>query len=418
MGSKHGQQDTRYLEKHQGLWRVVVAAPRPSTGRLKRSLGTASLREAQRLRWPIVAELKASASGAQGMAAARTDEAEAWKAALAASSGGRYDPVRHALGDHLDALRGDPIATEEDEDGNPLYLYDPERERRAVELADRVHGRATPLIEHLSTFLASRGQLKEDTKVRHEAAVGALSGWLKREGLPQTIQALSRRVAIQYVDQLPPGRPDPKRLSLYWQWLVKREHVPSDPWRDLQAAPRARVEPERAWTDGEVAKLLEGSCSPSLSLLMQVAALSGARLDAIVNMTIEDGCFVFPPQKKEEKPRRVPIHSSLRSHSALKTYGHWSWPASPSQAFTYYRRKVLGEDAPGRRRAVTNFHSFRRWFISKAEQAGIDERIISDVVGHKRRSMTGRYSAGASMEQMRVCVEAVRLPLPQTGAPP
>jgi integrase len=417
MGSKHGQQDTRkasadtrYLEKHQGLWRVVVAAPRPSTGRLKRSLGTASLREAQRLRWPIVAELKASANGAQGMAAARTDEAEAWKAALAASTGGRDDQVRHALSDHLDALRGDPIATEEDENGSPLYLYDPERERRAVELADRVYGRATQLTEHLSAFLASRGQLKEDTKVRHEAAVGALSGWLKRERLPQTIQALSRRVAIQYVDQLPPGRPDPKRLSLYWQWLVKREHVPSDPWSGLQVIPRVRVEPERAWTDEEVQRLLEGPCSPSLSLLMQVAALSGARLDAIVNMTIEDGCFVFPPQKKEEKARRVPIHSSLRSHSALKTYGHWSWPASPSQAFTYYRRKVLGEDAPGRRRAVTNFHSFRRWFISKAEQAGIDERIISDVVGHKRRSMTGRYSAGATMEQMRVCVEAVKLP--------
>jgi hypothetical protein len=228
---------------------VVVAAPRPSTGRLKRSLGTASLREAQRLRWPIVAELKASASGAQGMAAARTDEAEAWKAALAASSGGRYDPVRHALGDHLDAIRGDPIATEEDEDGSPFYLYDPERERRAVELADKVYGRATPLTEHLSTFLVSRGQLKEDTKVRHEAAVGALSGWLKREGLQQTIQALNRRAAIHYVDQLPPGRPDPKRLSLYWQWLVKREHVPSDPWSGLQVIPRARVEPERAWTD-------------------------------------------------------------------------------------------------------------------------------------------------------------------------
>jgi len=59
---------------------------------------------------------------------------------------------------------------------------------------------------------------------------------------------------------------------------------------------------------------------------------------------------------------------------------------------------------------VANFHSFRRWFISKAEQAGIDERIISDVVGHKRQSMTGRYSAGASMEQMRACVEAVKLP--------
>jgi integrase len=78
--------------------------------------------------------------------------------------------------------------------------------------------------------------------------------------------------------------------------------------------------------------------------------------------------------------------------------------------FVLYRRKVLGQDPPGRRRAVTNFHSWRRWFISKAERAGIDERIISDVVGHARRSMTGRYSAGATIGQMRVCVEAVKLP--------
>jgi integrase len=73
---------------------------------------------------------------------------------------------------------------------------------------------------------------------------------------------------------------------------------------------------------------------------------------------------------------------------------------------------VLGPDDPGRRRAVANFHSWRRFFISKAELAGIDERIISDVVGHARRSMTGRYSAGASMGQMKVCVEAVKLPEP------
>jgi integrase len=71
---------------------------------------------------------------------------------------------------------------------------------------------------------------------------------------------------------------------------------------------------------------------------------------------------------------------------------------------------VVGPDDPGRRRAVATFHSWRRFFISKAERADIDERIISDVVGHARRSMTGRYSAGSTMEQMRVCVEAVKLP--------
>jgi hypothetical protein len=256
------QHDTRYLEKHQGLWRVVVAAPRPSTGRLKRSLGTASLREAQRLRWPIVAELKASASGAQGTAAAHTDEAEAWRAALAAGDGGPDDPTPYLLHDHLDALRGDPIATEQGEEG-PVYIYDSERERRATDFADRAYGRATPLSEHLPAFMASRGELKVDTRRRYTGPMKALAAWLKNNHLPQTIQAIDRRVAIRYVDHLSPGRPDPKRLSLYWQWMVKREHAASDPWRDLSTAPRARLEPERAWTDAEAQALLSGPASPS-----------------------------------------------------------------------------------------------------------------------------------------------------------
>jgi integrase len=284
-----------------------------------------------------------------------------------------------------------------------------------MELATQVY--QTPLEHHLDAFMASRGQLKADTLRRYTGPMKALGAWLKREGLPATIETVDRRVAIRYVDQLSPGRPDPKRLSLYWQWMVKREHAPSDPWSGITAAPRARLEPERAFTDDEAKRLLEGPCTHPLRLLMQVAALTGARLDAVFNMRVVAGrdgqgdTIIFPPQKKELGPRTIPLHSHLRE--PLAGFSGWSaWPSSngAGKAFMAHRRKVLGPDPAGRRRAIVNMHSWRRWFISKAERAGIDERIISDVVGHKRRSMTGRYSAGASMEQMRACVEAVKLP--------
>jgi integrase len=411
-----GTRDTRYLEFHRGKWRVAIAIPRPlhtQLGtKLKRSLGTASLREAQRLRWAVVAELKAQLAHPSHP----SDEADAWRAALAASSGEPDDPTEAALHDHLDTILGDPIATEADEKGSPVYLYSPERERRATEFADRAYGRATPLTEHLPAFLTSRGELKADTRKRHEAAVKNLSAWLRREGLPSTIQAVDRRTAVAYVDQLSPGHPDPQRLSLIWEWMVKREHASSDPWRDLQAAPRRPVEPERAWTDDEAKALLSGPASPSLRLLMEVAALTGARLDAIIRMRVDGDTIILPPQKKERGPRTIPLHSHLQG--SLRESHTWQWTNSgaASALFGLYRRKVLGPDPPGRRRAVANFHSWRRWFISKAERAGVDERIISDVVGHARRSMTGRYSAGATMEQMRVCVESVRLPSPASSA--
>jgi intergrase/recombinase len=62
---------------------------------------------------------------------------------------------------------------------------------------------------------------------------------------------------------------------------------------------------------------------------------------------------------------------------------------------------------PGKERCLVNFHSIRRWFITKAEQADQPESIIAVVIGHKRKGMTlGRYSASPLMEHARRCVEA------------
>ena len=63
-----------------------------------------------------------------------------------------------------------------------------------------------------------------------------------------------------------------------------------------------------------------GSClarpSQALHDLMRMAALSGARLEALVDLRARDvdlkaHTFTFKPQKKEKAARAVPIHSAL-----------------------------------------------------------------------------------------------------------
>jgi hypothetical protein len=61
--------------------------------------------------------------------------------------------------------------------------------------------------------------------------------------------------------------------------------------------------------------------------------------------------------------------------------------------------------------AAAYIHSFRRWFCTKAKQAGQAETIIAAVVGYKLHGMTfGVYSGGPSEKQFGACVEAVKLP--------
>ena len=167
---------------------------------------------------------------------------------------------------------------------------------------------------------------------------------------------------------------------------------------------------------------------------MLLAALTGMRQAEIGNLRVRDaeaGVFVVTRSKTTAGERSVPIHPDLTALVARRREGkaadaylleELTAPASRPERrgykvaewFTNYRRK-LGLDARqhGRRQSDADFHSFRRWFATKAEQAGQPPHVISAVLGHKegRQGMTlGVYSAGPSLSQRRSVVEAVCLP--------
>jgi hypothetical protein len=83
-----------------------------------------------------------------------------------------------------------------------------------------------------------------------------------------------------------------------------------------------------------------------------------------------------------------------------------------SKLFTAYRRSVgVDETVEGKRRSLVNFHSYRRWWITRAEREGVPENLIASIVAHKRPGLSlGLYSSGPSIEQLRTAIEAVTLP--------
>lgn len=306
-----------------------------------------------------------------------------------------------------------------------------------------VSGRATPLAEYLDEWIADRG-FNAGSASHHRKAFDVLSRWCKTARAKATLEAMTNKVAWQFCDKnLHVRYPDPKTFNnylwsyrSYWKWLVRRGRVEANPWLGMNDDGRStRLRDQgarkRPFADGEIRALLSGRPPEPLHDLMMVAALTGARINAICELRVRDckaDAFTFQPAKQELTSRRVPIHPDLKEIVALRIKGKapkeflfHECPeatakrprsAAPSQAFTRYRRDLeVDEKADWKRQSNVDFHSFRRWFTTKAEQAGQPPHIIDAVTGHKRPGETlGRYSQGPSIEQLRMCVEAVKLP--------
>lgn len=449
--------DRKYLEPHGSQWRVVINVPRRLHSKLgtklKRPLGTDSIREANRLKWDVVAELKALIEQADNpllsldAARKRTREKAMARAALLAErrkiafDAEKLDQVDEEIALTAEKLAGRPV--DFDEYGHEAY--DPERFATATEFMHLARGDKTAIDHHHAKYLAM-SHVKPRTLADDKRAMTLLKDWCKKSGVAPYLQAITKKEAVRFCDELPTltGNLTPvtlnkyvSRLSVFWAWLENRHEVETNVWkgRRLREPQQTTDQKERPFTEDEMKALLSGDAEQRMHDLMRIAALTGARLDAIVCLKVkdcrDDGVFVFKPQKREPGPRLCPIHSDLKEiverrkkDKELEDDIFPEWPGvkksnslrersfKTSNEFTDYRRLCKVDDRrEGKRRGLVNFHSFRRWFITKAEQAGQPESTIAAVVGHKRKGITlGVYSAGPLLEQARQCVDAVKLP--------
>jgi integrase len=164
---------------------------------------------------------------------------------------------------------------------------------------------------------------------------------------------------------------------------------------------------------------------------MHVAALTGMRLEEIYRLTVADCAnrwFRVRYAKTRAGVRRVPVHPALAAIVARRCKGkpanaflfHEPGPVrdgrersmSLSKRFGRYRRALgVHETVDGARHSRVDFHSWRRWFITAARNAGIDRAVVAAVVGHEVGNLTDDiYSGGPDEKLLRACVEAVRLP--------
>lgn len=445
--------DRRYLKKHGNQWVVIIKVPerlRKLVGKahLKHPLHTDSLAVANREKFRIVANLKESLELAEAEQRRKAkeapdlivEEALQWKEAIAKAGD---DPSFYAYHNEAGELLEDGrdititlLAERTEELAGKLG------DTRAADFKAIATGDATPIQPLISKWLAER-PMKPRQQTDYRRAVLKFVGWLSATKSPGSVEGITRRIAGRYVtDAFVEAGVHPKTankdiscLSGLWKWAERKGIATSNVWQgqSLSKPEQAKSEQKREYTDDELKKLFNGKPSQLVADFMMIAALSGMRVDEIARLSAENivtDCFDITTAKTKAGIRMVPIHPALTDivsrRSAGKTGKDSLFPELPVpkpgsaversqkvvKAFTLYRRKVKVNDVPeGFRQSRVDFHSFRRWFITKAEQAEQPVHFIEALVGHKRSGMTlGRYSAGPLVAQFRAVVEAVRLP--------
>ncbi|MEJ0049080.1 MAG: tyrosine-type recombinase/integrase [Rhodospirillales bacterium] len=407
--------DNRHLTRRHQTWYVAVEVPpslQPVLGRrIVRSLKTRDVRVARAKRYAAVAAIQATiAEARQSGSTPLLREAEGWRESILAARRGAVavatpDPDVDQEGEVRDLMleRVDELLAEG-------------RRADAKLLHDVATG--TAIAPHVEPWLAEGGThrqaLADKTKIERRKAIRDLVAWLEREGIGATISAVTRTVAADYVTRsLKASGRKPRTLAKtvhtllgFWAWLRDREIAPEtgrNPWERL--APHAPVVSgpqdgaERAFTADEMLLLFKAPPDATLADFMRVAALTGMRREEIARLTVKDcqgNVFMVQAGKTASARRRVPIHSALATLVAKRCAG------KPPTAFLFpdvtgnsrgrgdaigkrfgnYRER-LGIDEGEERRSLVNFHSFRRWFVTEAVNAGQPQRVVSMVVGHK-----------------------------------
>ena len=461
--------ERQYLEMHGSSWRVTVIVPEAVRGiigrsRLRHDLGTDSLRQAnltkkrhlERFRAQIAAAF-AEVGDERRSIDREALELAAWKKSAKENprtvTPDDWEAWHRCVSERAAAIRSEGAIWHQDlpfPEGEEELAEGWELIPAALERGDHfsriANGFESPVDILHGQYLSEVGKrLKARTVADDARALKLLLRWLEAERIPASIERITSRRAHAFAQALPaladvePATANKylSRLSSYWQWLAKHVDAAAvNPWHGvaIKVARSKDSEKERPFTNGEVARLLSGPASAHMFDLMMLGALTGARLDAIVDLKVYDisaDTIYIKAQKSEPHDRLVPIHPDLRDVLKRRCAGKGPWedlfPEWPpvkkaesmrersfkaSNHFTDYRRKVgVDEVLPGKRRSLVNFHSFRRWFISHLRHAGVQEPMIKALAGHKDASITlSVYSDSELIESAAEAVGRIRVP--------
>lgn len=417
-----------HLEQRRNLWYAILTVPediREKLGRLRfrRSTGTGDKTKAQIIANQYVAGWKLLIEQARGNLPTHLTKAIEWRKELEENLGKDYHP---------DMIMR---VTEEAE-----YLAEKHGEAKGQEFFDVVTGRKTPSNTRFDQW---KGQLTLQPKTIDQM-VRDVELLLERFN---TLEEISKKAALEWMDALKEGGAtlsSRKRIASncrnYWRYLQHWGDVDKEknPLSELQLAPKGKAarkkEANTPYSDEDVKKLFNGASSQvrrgktytdqELADFILIAAYTGLRLEEVCSIRTQDVTDEYiriPDSKTDAGVRIVPIHSRLvprvKQMVDASIDGYLLSGLSSDNKYEVrgngiskrFSRLKLSLGFELRKHTA---HSFRSTLVTKLENAGVQENVAMDIVGHEKPTMTyGHYSGGASLTVMKEAIERISYPI-------
>jgi integrase len=222
-------------------------------------------------------------------------------------------------------------------------------------------------------------------------------------------------------------------ITGFFKWCVAEGLIDESPARGLLLPIQKRADQDRDAYQLDHLKLIFGALKPSMGArywLPLVALYSGMRLEEIAQLRTADlrqvgDTWAFDVNGAEGKKlktasaaRLIPVHPRLLElglieYRAMQVQGGKKalWPDLKKGADGFHSSpfsKWFGRFklAVGVHSRKLTFHSFRHTFINELKQAGVDELLIRELVGHANPSITtGRYGKRYDLPKLLAAIE-------------
>ena len=230
-----------------------------------------------------------------------------------------------------------------------------------------------------------------------------------------------------------------RKLTAFFNWCKSNGYINQNPLAGVKVMIGAAKEARLSFASSDLLVLLdlntlrrEARKHPWRFWLPLLGRFTGARLEEICQLHIDDFCSVQGTSciriddrrdgqklKNRSSRRIIPIHpmllelgiqtyiDSVRASGASRVFpqleavrGKYGY--GPSKWFGRYRNK-LGVNDPKK-----TFHSFRHTFVDDLREAGVQDSIIKQLLGHADDSVTfGIYGSRVPIKEMTRAIKKI-----------